>query len=153
MDKLLWLGIGIALALGGALWLEADRHTLAPLSWALGVSAVATFFTLLSFLPPDGQMTKSKTRNAITATFVVTYFLLLGLFVFFKGGDKKDELSAITDTLVTNFTLLMGVVIAFHFGTTAYEKVAAIRSAGDNPQSAGAIQAAAEASETEGTGP
>jgi hypothetical protein len=67
-------------------------------------------------------MTKSKTRNAITATFVVTYFLLLGLFVFFKGRDTKEEVGAITDTLVTNFTILMGVVIAFHFGTNACEK-------------------------------
>ena len=93
-------------------------------------------------------MTKSKTRNAITATFIVTYFLLLGLFVF-KGGD--DKISPIADTLVTNFTLLMGVVIAFHFGTTAYEKVAAVRAASENPDAAGAIAEAAAASETEGT--
>lgn len=29
---------------------QAEEGTLAPVSWAIGLSAVATFFTLLSFL-------------------------------------------------------------------------------------------------------
>ena len=147
MGKLLWLGLFIAAALAGGLIWEDREGTLAPVSWAVAISAVVTFFTLLSFLPPDGQMTKSKTRNAITATFIVAYFLLLGLFVF-KGGD--NEVSGIADTLVTNFTFLMGVVIAFHFGTATYEKVASVRASAATDNAA-AVADAAAASEGEGT--
>jgi uncharacterized protein with PQ loop repeat len=146
--KLVLLLLFIGAALAGGLWWNHSQGTLAPVSWAVGVSAVATFFTTLVFLPPAGKITKSGTRNAITSTFIVTYFLLLGLFVFFEGETGN---SPITDTLVTNFTFLMGVVIAFHFGTTAYEKVAQLQAVAKAPDKQNEIAAAGEASEVAGT--
>jgi hypothetical protein len=142
------LVIFIAVILAGALLWDYAAGTLAPVSWAVAVSAVATFFTMLFALPPRGQITKSGTRNAITGTFIVTYFMLLGLFVFFHS-DK--DVSPITNTLVTNFTFLMGVVIASHFGTSTYEKVAQVKATAENPNSQQAITAAAADSETQGT--
>lgn len=99
-------------------------------------------------LPPQGQITKSGTRNAITGTFMVTYFILLGLFVFFHS-DR--DVSPITNTLVTNFTFLMGAVIASHFGTSTYEKVAQVKATAENPDSQQAIMTAAADSEIQGT--
>lgn len=130
---------------GEGVW-NHEGDTLAPVS--VGIAAIATFLTMFYVNPPIGSITKSKTRNAVTGTCMVTYFLLLSLFVFFEGDGGIGE---VTDTLVTNFTFSMGVVIAFHFGTSTYEKLAAVHAVGQDPASENQVASAATTSETEGT--
>jgi hypothetical protein len=143
--RVTFLVVGTAAVLGLGLLLENRLHTLAPVSWAVAVIGVGSFFWLLYLLPSEKDITKSSMRNAITGSFIVVHFVLLALFAFWHGGT--DKIPPMTDRLISNFTTLMGVVIAFHFGTSAYEKVSQIKAVAGNPDAASAIKTAAQATE------
>ena len=140
------LTIAIVVAVGLAVTVLTHRlgmGTQAPVAWALAVATVSTFFVILHATERNGQVTKSGTRLALTASFTVAYFLLLCLLVFYKGTISK-----VAETVLSSFSFLMGVIIASYFGTTTWEKVAHIRSVASNPESKEAIKSAAEDAET-----
>ena len=118
------LALLVCMIIGLGIWSSWRFNHNSPISIAIVISAIVSFFGLLYLGSLDQEawkFTDRSMRTAIAGAIVIEYLALVGIVAFFTKGP--EELPPISKKIITSFTAIVAVVIAFYFGSTTYIEV------------------------------